>query len=109
MNGDREYPLFDDRQGCPTARYVGGTSKYLCECDPPCEAALRAEYLWCTGLAVRATELAQQTSDPDALATTTAYVLELTRRAEAAADALRRITRARLLEKLSREDGRSAK
>ena len=29
-----EYPLFD-AEGCPNARYVGGTSKYLCECKDP--------------------------------------------------------------------------
>jgi len=27
-----EYPLFDQYKLCPTARYVGGTSIYLCEC-----------------------------------------------------------------------------
>ena len=30
-----EYPLFDQFQKCPTARAVGGTSKYLCECPNP--------------------------------------------------------------------------
>ena len=32
-----EYPLFDQYLLCPTARYVGGTSKYLCECPSPNE------------------------------------------------------------------------
>jgi len=32
-----EYPLFDQEDKCPTARYVGGTSKYLCECKKPQE------------------------------------------------------------------------
>jgi hypothetical protein len=30
-----EYPLFAYHAGCPTARYVGGTSIYLCECKQP--------------------------------------------------------------------------
>lgn len=30
-----EYPLFDQFKLCPTARYVGGVSKYLCECKDP--------------------------------------------------------------------------
>jgi hypothetical protein len=30
-----EYPLFDQYEQCPTARFVGGTSKYLCECKDP--------------------------------------------------------------------------
>ena len=29
-----EYPLFNN-PGCPRARYVGGTSIYLCECPRP--------------------------------------------------------------------------
>ena len=35
----KEYPLFTDENArkCPTARYVGGTSKYLCECVKPGE------------------------------------------------------------------------
>lgn len=27
-----EYPLYSHQDKCPTARYVGGVSKYLCEC-----------------------------------------------------------------------------
>ncbi len=30
-----EYPLFHKEKLCPTARYVGGVSKYLCECAKP--------------------------------------------------------------------------
>jgi hypothetical protein len=32
-----EYPLFYKKamQACPNARYVGGTSKHLCECQDP--------------------------------------------------------------------------
>ena len=30
-----EYPLFTHYKLCPSARYVGGTSKYLCECKRP--------------------------------------------------------------------------
>lgn len=32
-----EYPLFDKHKLCPSARYVGGTSRYLCECEKPNE------------------------------------------------------------------------
>jgi len=37
-----EYPLFDQHRLCPSARYVGGTSKYLCECGYPqlCEGVI---------------------------------------------------------------------
>ena len=42
----REYPLFTDENAgkCPTARYVGGTSRYLCECAKPeeCEGVRTA-------------------------------------------------------------------
>lgn len=31
----QEYPLFNEAGLCPTARYVGGTSRYLCECEDP--------------------------------------------------------------------------
>lgn len=27
-----EHPLYEHYRLCPTARYVGGTSRYLCEC-----------------------------------------------------------------------------
>ena len=30
-----EYPLFNNQADCPTARYVGGVSLYLCECRDP--------------------------------------------------------------------------
>ena len=30
-----EYPLFDKNRLCPTARFVGGTSRWLCECQEP--------------------------------------------------------------------------
>ena len=35
--GDREYPLFtqDAANACPSARYVGGVSRWLCECRIP--------------------------------------------------------------------------
>lgn len=33
--GRLEYPLFNIGKSCPTARYVGGTSVYLCECREP--------------------------------------------------------------------------
>ncbi|AJD82994.1 hypothetical protein PJWF_00101 [Achromobacter phage JWF] len=35
--GNKEYPLFTvtAMEKCPTARYVGGTSVYLCECKQP--------------------------------------------------------------------------
>jgi len=38
-----EWPLFDAK-GCPTMRYVGGTSKFLCECPNPrtCEGVQNA-------------------------------------------------------------------
>ena len=40
----REYPLYRMHyQFCPTARYVGGTSHYLCECPSPCNAAQAAK------------------------------------------------------------------
>jgi hypothetical protein len=32
-----EYALFEHYKLCPTARYVGGTSNYLCECRRPKE------------------------------------------------------------------------
>ena len=34
-----EYPIYDKiaRRFCPSARFVGGTSKYLCECPKPLE------------------------------------------------------------------------
>lgn len=35
IRGEWEYPLFDEFKLCPTARYVGGTSKYVCECAEP--------------------------------------------------------------------------
>lgn len=31
----REYPLLDTYQSCKNARYVSGTSNYLCECKNP--------------------------------------------------------------------------
>lgn len=32
----KEYPLFNEHyRKCPTARYVGGGSRYLCECRVP--------------------------------------------------------------------------
>lgn len=34
-----EYPLWDHYQLCPTARFVGGVSKWLCECQKPGECA----------------------------------------------------------------------
>jgi len=44
--GRPEYPLMDEEcaHKCPAARYVGGTSKYLCECPQPrlCEGVLAA-------------------------------------------------------------------
>jgi hypothetical protein len=30
-----EFALFEHFKLCPTARYVGGTSNYLCECKDP--------------------------------------------------------------------------
>lgn len=35
--GNKEYPLFtpEAMERCPTARYVGGVSVYLCECKQP--------------------------------------------------------------------------
>lgn len=35
--GAKEYPLFTKTAmvKCPSARYVGGTSVYLCECRKP--------------------------------------------------------------------------
>lgn len=35
--GNKEYPLFTTTamEKCPTARYVGGVSRYLCECKQP--------------------------------------------------------------------------
>lgn len=30
-----EYALFDHFKLCPSARYVGGTSNFLCECMQP--------------------------------------------------------------------------
>lgn len=35
IRGEWEYPLHDEHKLCPTARYVGGTSKYVCECQEP--------------------------------------------------------------------------
>ena len=36
-----EYPIFNNQALCPLARFVGGTSVYLCECKEPrdCEGA----------------------------------------------------------------------
>ncbi len=34
-----EYPLFKHNDKCDNARYVGGVSKYLCECEQPTECA----------------------------------------------------------------------
>lgn len=42
----REWPLFEEfYKSCPTARYVGGTSVYLCECKSPgsCSGAMAAD------------------------------------------------------------------
>lgn len=40
-----EYPLFDHQADCPSARYVGGVSRYLCECATPesCQGVRRAK------------------------------------------------------------------
>ena len=40
-----EYPLFNHQADCPTARYVGGVSRYLCECAAPesCQGVRRAK------------------------------------------------------------------
>ena len=35
--GIPEYPLWDGETGCPTARYVGGETQYVCECKLPLE------------------------------------------------------------------------
>ena len=47
--GNMEYPLFtqDAANACPTARYVGGTSNWLCECRKPkeCGGVLAAAQL----------------------------------------------------------------
>jgi len=44
---NQEYPLYQHYSLCPTARYVGGVSKYLCECPKPSECegvkAVKAE------------------------------------------------------------------
>jgi len=42
----QQYPLLRESSGCPTARYVGGTSIYLCECESPgnCPGAIRAAW-----------------------------------------------------------------
>ena len=42
-----EYPLFNYFKKCPTARYVGGTSKYLCECKDPegCAGWVNAQWM----------------------------------------------------------------
>lgn len=43
-----EYPLGASYKKCPTARYVGGTSHYLCECKDPktCPGWAEAQYLY---------------------------------------------------------------
>ena len=33
--GGTEYPLYNHHDLCPTARFVGGVSRYLCECKEP--------------------------------------------------------------------------
>lgn len=47
--GNMEYPLFtqDAANACPTARYVGGVSRWLCECQTPsqCGGVLAAAQL----------------------------------------------------------------
>lgn len=43
-----EYPLFDQFHLCKSARYVGGTSNYLCECQSPltCPGVLKVADLY---------------------------------------------------------------
>ena len=47
--GNMEYPLFtqDAANACPSARYVGGISNWLCECSNPkeCGGVLAAAQL----------------------------------------------------------------
>lgn len=54
--GRREYPLFtqDAANACPTARYVGGASRWLCECRSPgnCGGVLAAAMGQPDGVAV---------------------------------------------------------
>ncbi len=33
----KEYPLYDKHHLCPSARYVGGVSRYVCKCPSPNE------------------------------------------------------------------------
>lgn len=35
VHDHKEYPLYGHYEKCSTARYVGGTSRYLCECQNP--------------------------------------------------------------------------
>ncbi len=37
MSKNNEYPLYNNSDKCPTARYVGGVSRSLCECKTPSE------------------------------------------------------------------------
>lgn len=37
MSNNKEYPLYNNHDKCPSARYVGGVSRYLCECETPVE------------------------------------------------------------------------
>ena len=44
-----EYALFDQHEGCPTARPVDGVSKYLCECEDPRGCAGWSNSVWMYG------------------------------------------------------------
>ena len=46
--GYYKYPLFD-AEGCPTARYIGDSDKYLCECKDPQGCAGWSNSVWLYG------------------------------------------------------------
>lgn len=59
--GNREYPLFtqDAANACPSARYVGGVSRWLCECRIPgqCGGVLAAAMGQPDGVGVESTNV----------------------------------------------------
>lgn len=66
VNGSFEYPLFTEaaKNDCPTARYVGGVSRWLCECSDPlkCQGVRRAQ-LAADGVTITRREMMANSSE----------------------------------------------